>query len=138
MRIAVNAHPLVGDSPADTGNVATELLVRVARLHPDVEFVLIGDQAWLPAEPLPLNVQVAVLKPFGKGKVGRFLWRRYQWPKMVRKVKADRILYFDDVLPVPFDVQPYLVMTRKGTLPFGATTDENIRRFKRWRCFPHS
>lgn len=130
MRIAVNALPLMEDSPADTGNVPTEMLVRIARLHPDVEFVLIAGRTWLPAVPLPLNVQVAVLKPFLKGRAGLFIWRRYQWPKMVKRLRADRVLYFDDVLPIPFDVQSFLVMTRKGTLPFGATTDENIRRFK--------
>ncbi|WP_423736786.1 glycosyltransferase [Chitinophaga caseinilytica] len=131
MRIAVNALPLIEDSPADTGNVSTEMLVRLARLHPDVEFVLIANQAWLPADPLPLNVQVAVLKPFIKGKTGRFIWRRYQWPKMVKKLKADKVLYFNDILPIPFDVESYLVMSRTGILPFGATTDENIRRFKK-------
>lgn len=135
MRIAVNALPLIEDSPADTGNVSTELLVRIARLHPDVEFILIAAQAWLPGEPLPLNVQVAVLKPYFKGKVGRFLWRRYQWPGMVKKLKAGRVLYFNDVLPIPFDVESFLVMTRSGILPFGATTDENIRRFRKVAVF---
>lgn len=130
MRIAVNALPLMQDTPADTGNVPTEMLVRIARLHPNVEFVLIAPRPWLPAEPLPLNVQVAVRKPLFKGKVGQFIWRRYQWPKMVKKVQADRVLYFNDVLPIPFDVDAFLVMTRTGILPFGATTDENIRRFK--------
>ncbi len=135
MRIAVNALPLIQDSPADTGNVSTEMLVRIARLHPDTEFVLVAGKAWLPADPLPLNVEVAVTKPFLKGKLGNYLWRSYQWPRMLKKLRADRVLYFDEVLPVPLDTPAYLVMTRKGTLPFGPMTDENIRRFRKVLVF---
>ncbi|RPD40434.1 glycosyltransferase [Chitinophaga barathri] len=130
MRIAVNAHPLMQDSAANTGNVPTELMNRLCRLHPDAEFVFITDRPWAPVPALPPNCEVAVLKPFAGGKIGQYLWRRYQWNRLLKKYRIDRLLCIDDVLPFPQEVQAHLLLIRKASLPDRPPTSENIRRFR--------
>ncbi|WP_346316704.1 glycosyltransferase [Chitinophaga sp. YIM B06452] len=130
MRIAVNALPLLQDSVADTGNVPTELMSRLCSLHPDAEFIFITDRPWTPVPPLPANCGIAVLKPFTGGKLGQYFWRRYQWNRLLKKYKIDRLLCINDVLPFPPEVKAHLLLTRKASLADRPSTSEYIRQFR--------
>ncbi|SIO48701.1 glycosyltransferase [Chitinophaga niabensis] len=129
MRIAVNAVPMLQDTPADTGNVITEMLYRLCRLHPDVEFLLITDCPWQPTVILPPNAQHILLKPWTGGRLGQYAWRRWQWRKAIRKYKADRVLCIDEVLPVPVDIPAYLMLTRQTEVLDRASTSKYIRQY---------
>lgn len=135
MRIAVNALPLMHDSAANTGNVPVELMSRLCRLHPDAEFIFIADKPWEPRPALPPNCEVAVLKPFTGGRIGQYFWRRFQWGRLLKKYRADRLLCIDDVLPFPQEVQAHLLLTRNVSLPDRPSTSEYIRRFRSVNVF---
>lgn len=129
MRIAVNASPLLQDTPADTGNVASELVYRMCNLNPETEFVLIADKPGKLLRPLPANAQMIVRKPLAANALGRYIWRKVQWKSILRKLKADRLLCIDEVLPVPDDFPAYLVITRDIAIINKDITSQYIRRF---------
>lgn len=130
MRIAVNASPLLQDTPADTGNVASEMLFRLCNLHPEIEFILIAEGPGTLPRPLPANAQLVELKPILNNSLGRYIWRQRQWPGALKKHKIDRLLCIDEILPVPDDLPAYLVLTRgTGTLD-SAVASQFIRRFR--------
>lgn len=129
MRIAVNAVPILQDTPADSGNVTTEMLYRLCRLHPDVEFLLITDRLWEPPVILPANAQHLVLKPWAGGRLGKYAWRRWQWSKAIKKYKADRILCIDEVLAVPANIPAYLMLTRQTEVLDRVSTSKYIRQY---------
>lgn len=129
MRIAINAVPLLQDRLADTGNVRTEILYNLCRLHPDVEFVLINNRPLPPQRPLPANARIVELKPLAGGKLGRYLWREMQWPRQLKKLRADKILCIDDVLPVPEGMPAHLLLTRDAAVLDTVSASKNIRRY---------
>lgn len=129
MRIAVNAVPLLQDTPADSGNVTTEMLYRLCRLHPDIEFLLITDRSWDPPAILPLNAKPMVLKPWVGGSLGKYAWRKWQWRKAVKKYQADRILCIDEVLVVPAGIPAYLMLTREPRVLDSAAASKYIRAY---------
>lgn len=135
MRIAVNASPLLQDAPADTGNVATEMLYRLCNLHPEIEFVLIANGPGTLPRPLPANAQLVVLKPLLNNNIGRYIWQQQQWPRALKKHKIDRLLCFDEILPVPFDLPAFLVLTRETGLLDKAAASQYIRRYGKISVF---
>jgi glycosyltransferase involved in cell wall biosynthesis len=130
MRIAVNAVPLLQDTPADSGNVTTEMLYRLCRLHPDIEFLLITDRPWDPPVNLPANAQALSLKPWAGGRLGKYAWRKWQWGKAIKKYKADRILCIDEILAVPANIPAYLMLTRKADVLDRASAVKYIHQYK--------
>ncbi len=131
MRIAVNAVPLIQDTPADTGNVATEMIYRLCRLHPDATFLLITDRPWAPALPLPVNAEIIELKPYSRGRLGKYLWNRFQWKGMFRKYRVDRLLCIDAIMPAPPEMPAFLLLTRHTGLLHTAAASRYIRQFRR-------
>lgn len=129
MRIAVNAIPLLQDTLADTGNVLSEMLYNLCRLHPDVEFLLINNRPLPPSRPLPANARLVELKPLAGGRLGRYIWREMQWPRALKKLKADKILCMDDVLPVPNGMPAHLLLSRNTALLDGISASKYIRRY---------
>lgn len=129
MRIAVNAIPLLQDTLANTGNVSTEMLYRLCRLHPDVEFLLINSRPLPPSRPLPANARLVELKPLAGGRLGRYIWREMQWPRALKKLKADRVLCMEDVLPVPFGMPAHLLLSRDVALLDSISASKHIRRY---------
>lgn len=135
MRIAVNASPLLQDTPADTGNVASEMLFRLCNLHPETEFILIAEGPDAHPRPLPANARLVVLKPYLNNSLGRYIWRRRQWPRALKKQKVDRLLCIDAILPVPDDLPAFLVLTRNAAVLDTATASQFIRRFSKISVF---
>ncbi|AWO01225.1 hypothetical protein DLD77_05735 [Chitinophaga alhagiae] len=129
MRIAVNAVPMLQDTLPDTGNVLTEIFYNLCRLHPDVEFLLINNRPLRPAQPLPPNARLVELKPLAGGKLGQYIWRRMQWPRALRKLKADRILSMDDVLPVPEGMPAHLLLGRNVAVLDTVSASRYIRQY---------
>lgn len=129
MRIAVNAVPMLQDTLSDTGNVLTEIFYNLCRLHPDAEFLLVNNRPLRPARPLPSNVRLIELKPLAGGKPGRYIWRRMQWPRALKKLQADKILCMDDVLPVPEGMEAHLLLSRDAAVLDTVSASQYIRRY---------
>lgn len=130
MRIAVNASPLLQDTPADTGNVASEMLYRLCNLHPGIEFLLIADRPGAVLRPLPPNAQLVTLKPWLNNGPGRYIWRRRQWPRALKKYRIDRLLCFDGLLPVPEGLPAFLVLTRNAAPLDTVAASRYIRSYR--------
>jgi alpha-1,3-rhamnosyl/mannosyltransferase len=129
MRIAVNAIPLLQDALADTGNVLSEIFFNLCRQHPEAEFLLINNRPLPPSRPLPANARLVELKPLAGGKAGRYIWREMQWPRALKKLKADKLLCMDDVLPVPDGMPAHLLLGRRTAVLDSVSASKYIRRY---------
>lgn len=133
MRIAVYASTLLEDSPADTGNIATELCYRLCSQHPDAQFLMVTNRPGTLG--LPANARPIFLKPWLKGSIGGYLWRHFQWPAMLKKMQADRLLCIAEVLPPLPGMLASLLLTRSAAMLDKPVASQYIRRFNNIAVF---
>ncbi|MGX5819966.1 glycosyltransferase [Chitinophaga lutea] len=117
MRIAVHASALLQETPADTGTILTELFDRIVQLHPQAEWLLVASRPLPIRRSWPGNVRVAELKPLAGGRLGRYIWEKWQWPKALRKWKVDRVLSMEEVMPVVPGIPAHLLLARDASVP---------------------
>ncbi|WP_212000413.1 glycosyltransferase family 1 protein [Chitinophaga sp. HK235] len=100
MQIAVNATCLRRDLPADTGQVATEIISALCRQQPEHRFTFYFDGE-VPAHlNFPANVTTVVLPLKGNKAWHRYWWLEWQLPHAMKTIKADHYIGLDSTLPL--------------------------------------
>jgi glycosyltransferase involved in cell wall biosynthesis len=116
MRIGVNASCLLQDTPADTGNIARELLSGLCRSHPEHSFTLYFDQP--PPESLqwPANVKTVIIPLKGNQQWRRYIWFEWKLTGAMKKDQLDLFLAMDGRIPLRSRVPAHLLITDMGFL----------------------
>ncbi|CAL1520815.1 glycosyltransferase family 1 protein [Chitinophaga sp. MM2321] len=100
MQIAVNAACLRRDLPADTGQVATEIILAMCRQQPEHRFTFFFDGE-IPAHlSFPANVTTVVLPLKGNRAWHLYWWLEWQLPRAMKAYHADVYLGLDGTLPL--------------------------------------
>lgn len=116
MRIGVNATCLLQDTPADTGNIITELLTGLIRLHPEHTFVLFFDRTPLPAITWPENVSTVVVPLNGQRSWQQYLWLEWKLQRAIQRQQLDLFLGLDGRLPLRSKIPAQLLVSDTGFL----------------------
>ncbi|WP_143308119.1 glycosyltransferase [Chitinophaga vietnamensis] len=110
MQIAVNAACLRQDQPADTGAVATQIIMSMCRQQPDHHFIFFFDGD-VPAHlKLPSNVTPVVLPMKGNKGWHLYWWLEWQLPRAMKAFKPDYFLGLDGMLPQRSKVPATILM----------------------------
>lgn len=120
MRIGVNASCLLQDNPADTGNIARDLLSGLCRNHPEHSFILFFDQSPPADLSWPANVTTVVLPIKGNQEWRRYIWLEWKLAGVLKKHQLDLFLGMDGRVPLRSKVPAHLLITDMGFL-HGAT-----------------
>ena len=100
MQIAVNAACLRQDMPADTGRVATEIILAMCRQQPEHQFTFFFDGE-IPAElSFPPNVTKVVLPLKGSKGWHYYWWLEWQLVRAMKPFRPDLFLGLDGALPL--------------------------------------
>ncbi|MBC9933754.1 glycosyltransferase family 4 protein [Chitinophaga qingshengii] len=111
MQIAVNAACLRRDMPADTGQVATEIISALCRQQPEHRFTFYFDGE-IPAHlTFPANVTTVVLPLKGSKRWHRYWWREWQLPRAIKAGGAQWYIGLDGTLPLRSKI-PALILLR--------------------------
>ncbi|SHM29724.1 Glycosyltransferase involved in cell wall bisynthesis [Chitinophaga jiangningensis] len=100
MKIAVNAACLRRDLPADTGAVATQIIVTLCRQQPEHQFILFFDGPVPAGMELPPNVTPVVLPLRGEKAWHLYWWLEWQLPRAMKAFQPDLYLGLDGTLPL--------------------------------------
>jgi glycosyltransferase involved in cell wall biosynthesis len=131
MRIGVNATCLPGDSPADTGNISTALLMELTRLHPEHQFIFFVDKPGVQLAAFPDNVQVVEVPLKGDSAWQLYMWREWKFPAAIKKQQLDLFLGIDGQLPLKSKVPARLLITDTGFLHGVAGMSPQLQRYLR-------
>lgn len=129
MRIAVNAACLCQDAPADTGHVATEILLRLCRQHPDHSFIFYTDRAFPAHLTFPANVTTVLLPGKGTAAWRRYWWMEWKLPRAMKAHGADLFLGMDGILPLRSKIPAVLFVKDSAFLHHVAGADAGMQRF---------
>lgn len=110
MQIAVNAACLRQDKPADTGLVATEILLAMFRQQSEHQFICFFDGDIPAGLTFPSNVTTVVLPRRGNKSWHYYWWLEWQLVKAMKPFKPDRYLGFDS-LPLRSKVPATLLIS---------------------------
>ena len=116
MRIGVNAACLLQESPADTGNIITDMLTGLTRLHPEHTFIFFYDSAPSPAVQWPENVMKVVVPLKGHRSWQEYLWLEWKLKRAIQQQQLDLFLSLDGRLPLGSKVPAQLLVTDTGFL----------------------
>ncbi|MBC9910640.1 glycosyltransferase [Chitinophaga varians] len=111
MQIAVNAACLRRDLPADTGQVATEIIFALCRQQPEYRFTFYFDGEIPPHLTFPANVTPVALPLKGGKRWHRYWWREWQLPRAMKAGGARWYIGLDGTLPLRSKV-PALILLR--------------------------
>jgi len=100
MKIAVNAACLRRDLPADTGAVATQIIVTLCRQQPAHQFILFFDGPAPGGMEFPPNVTPVVLPLRGEKAWHYYWWLEWQLPRAMKPFQPDVYLGLDGTLPL--------------------------------------
>lgn len=120
MRIGVNASCLLQDNPADTGNIARDLLSGLCQKHPEHSFILFFDQSPPAALTWPANVIIEVIPIKGNQEWRRYIWLEWKLVGAIKKHQLDLFLGMDGRIPLRSKVPAHLLITDMGFV-HGAT-----------------
>jgi glycosyltransferase involved in cell wall biosynthesis len=129
MRIAVNAACLCQDSPADTGHIATEILLRLCRQHPEHTFILFTDRAFPASLSFPANVTIVLLTGKGSAAWRRYWWMEWKLPKAMKAHGAEVFLGMDGMLPLRSKIPAVLFVKNSAFLHQVTGEVPSIQRF---------
>ena len=124
MVIAVNTRLLLKGKLEGIGWFTLETLKRIARNHPEHQFIFIFDRAYFPDYIFSDNVKPVVIGPPTRHPVLWYLWFEFQIPRILRKYKADLFLSPDGYLSRRTKVKQLAVIHdinfvhRPGDLPW--------------------
>lgn len=100
MQIAVNAACLRQDMPADTGNVATEIILAMCRQQPAHQFTFFFDGKVPAGLKVPANVTNVVLPLKGNKPWHLYWWQEWQVVRAMKPFRPDLFLGLDGALPL--------------------------------------
>lgn len=111
MRIGVNASCLLQDTPADTGNIARDLITGLCIKHPEHSFILFFDQVPTGLPEWPSNVSTVVIPLKGERGWQRYLWLEWKLTAAIKKHNIDLFIGLDGQLPLRSKVPANLVIS---------------------------
>jgi alpha-1,3-rhamnosyl/mannosyltransferase len=100
MQIAVNAACLRQDMPADTGRVATEIILAMCRQQPGHQFTLFFDGEIPTGLSFPANVTKVILPLKGNKAWHLYWWLEWQLVRAMKPFRPDMFLGLDGALPL--------------------------------------
>lgn len=100
MQIAVNAACLRQDMPADTGSVATGIILALCRQQPAHQFTLFFDGAIPAGISFPANVTSVVVPLKGNRAWHYYWWLEWQLVRAMKPFRPDLYLGLDGTLPL--------------------------------------
>ena len=75
------------------------------RGHSDIKFIIITDKGSAVGPPFYLNIETVFIKPISRNAVLKKIWWDIKLPSILKKVKADLFISFDDACslraPIP-------------------------------------
>ncbi|RFS23991.1 glycosyltransferase family 1 protein [Chitinophaga silvatica] len=121
MQIAVNAACLRQDKPADTGLIATEILLAMFWQQPEHQFTCFFDGEIPVGLEFPTNVTPVVIPRKGNKSWHYYWWLEWQLVKAMKPFKPDRYLGFD-TLPLRSNM-PATLLIKDLAYMNGASVD---------------
>ncbi len=128
MRIAVNTRLLLKGKLEGMGWFSFETLKRMARNHPEHEFIFIFDRPYSEEFIFSDNVIPVVIGPPARHPVLFYLWFEFQIPRVLKKYKADVFLSPDGYISLKSKVRQLAVI---HDISF-AHRPQDIPGMKRW------
>jgi alpha-1,3-rhamnosyl/mannosyltransferase len=110
MQIAVNAACLRQDTPADTGRVATEIILAMCRQQPGHQFTLFFDGDVPPGLTFPANTTSVILPRRGTRAWHNYWWLEWQLVGAMKPFKPDLFIGLDGSLPLRSKVPAVLLI----------------------------
>lgn len=110
MRIAINLRFVISGRLEGIGWFSWETARRMARDHPEHEFVFLFDRRFDPAWTEPPNVEGRIVRPPARHPILWWLWFEIAIPRALRKVGADLFLSPDGFCSLRTEVPQYLVI----------------------------
>ncbi|MFY0253303.1 glycosyltransferase family 4 protein [Chitinophaga sp. 30R24] len=110
MQIAVNAAYLQQDMPADTGRVATEIILAMCRQQPEHQFTLFFDGPVPVDLHFPANVTTVLLPRKGNKPWHYYWWQEWQLVHAMRPFHPDLFLGLGGALPLRSQVPAGLLI----------------------------
>jgi glycosyltransferase involved in cell wall biosynthesis len=131
MTIGVSAIGVSLDTPADTGNAYTEILLRMCSQHPEHSFILFFDRPKPAQLVLPANASAVEVPLKGESLWRRQWWLQWQLPRAIKRNRPDVFLGMDGLLPLRSQVPAYLLIKDLSFLQEVAGEAANLQRFLR-------
>lgn len=110
MRIAVNTRLLLKGKLEGIGWFTHQTLERMARMHPEHEFIFFFDRPYDPSFVFGPNVTPVVVSPQARHPLLFYIWLEWSIPFMLRKYKADVFLSPDGFASLRTKVPTCLVI----------------------------
>jgi glycosyltransferase involved in cell wall biosynthesis len=116
MRIGVNASCVLQDTPADTGNIISDLLSGLCRSYPEHHFIFFFDQTPPAALQWPENVSTVVVPGNGHRNWQQYLWLEWKLVSAIKRQQVDLFVGMDGQIPLRSKVPAHLVISDTGFL----------------------
>ncbi|GAA0533471.1 glycosyltransferase [Chitinophaga japonensis] len=100
MTIGVSAVSIPEDTPADSNNAYTEIVLRMCARHPEHSFILFFDRPVPPQLSLPVNATPVVLPLKGNARWRRRWWWQWQLHRALLRHRPAVFLAMDGMLPL--------------------------------------
>ncbi|MFN4971786.1 MAG: glycosyltransferase family 4 protein [Bacteroidota bacterium] len=110
MRVAVNTRFLLAGKLEGIGRFTHEILSRMVKNHPEVEFLFIFDRAYDPAFIYEPNVKPVVISPPARHPFLYIAWFEWAVARILKKYKPDIFLSTDGYCTLTTDIPTTLVM----------------------------
>jgi glycosyltransferase involved in cell wall biosynthesis len=110
MRVAVNTRFLLAGKLEGIGRFTHEILSRMVKNHPEVEFLFIFDRAYDPAFIYEPNVKPVVISPPARHPFLYIAWFEWAVARILKKYKPDVFLSTDGYCTLTTDIPTTLVM----------------------------
>ncbi|MCW3462126.1 glycosyltransferase family 4 protein [Chitinophaga nivalis] len=111
MQIAVIAACLRQDMPADTGRVATEIILAMCRQQPAHQFICFFDGDIPAGLNFPANVTTVVVPLKGEKPWHLYWWLEWQLPRAMKAYRPDLMIGLDGTLPLRSKI-PGIILLR--------------------------
>lgn len=129
MLIGVSAIGISLDSPAGTGNVCTEIALRMCRRHPEHSFIFFFDRPAPTRLVLPANATAVEIPLKGTSLWRRQWWLQWQLPRALKRYRPDVFLGMDGLLPLRSSIPSFLLIKDLSFLHEVAGEPVNWQRF---------
>ena len=104
MNIAINTRLLIENELEGIGRFSFEIVKRIVKKYPSVQFHLIFDRPYSKKFLFEKNVIAHVLKPKTRHPIIWYYWFEIQLPKLLKNIKADLLISLDGFLTTKLDI----------------------------------
>ena len=104
MKIAINTRLLIENELEGIGRFSFEIVKRIVKKYPSVQFHLIFDRPYSKKFLFEKNVIAHVLRPKTRHPIIWYYWFEIQLPKLLKNIKADLLISLDGFLTTKLDI----------------------------------